>query len=149
MEYEFKKLVCEIKIAKTSFRNHILSLDSPGYFTSSDSYMEDYNGEFKNGDTHYEEDWNQMETLAIHTIDDWYWLASRYVETKLTGNSFNVRVAHSTGYIMTNNFCSVYSYGGIISNNYSNSLRPVFHLKPNIKITGGSGTEDDPYTLGV
>ena len=25
MEYEFKKLVCKIKIAKTSFENHILS----------------------------------------------------------------------------------------------------------------------------
>ena len=28
-------------------------------------------------------------------------------------------------------------------------LRPVFTLKDEVKVTGGSGTEDDPYTLGV
>lgn len=28
-------------------------------------------------------------------------------------------------------------------------LRPVFTLKEEVKITGGSGTKDDPYTLGV
>ena len=30
-----------------------------------------------------------------------------------------------------------------------NGLRPVFKLKNNLKVTGGDGSEGDPYTLGV
>ena len=28
-------------------------------------------------------------------------------------------------------------------------VRAVFHLKSGIKVTGGTGTESDPYTLGT
>ena len=31
---------------------------------------------------------------------------------------------------------------------YARAIRPVVYLKSNIKITGGSGTSSDPYTLG-
>ena len=43
----------------------------------------------------------------------------------------------------------------VLSINYNGSyeatygLRPVFTLKDEVKVTGGSGTQDDPYTLGV
>ena len=35
------------------------------------------------------------------------------------------------------------------ANNLGGGLRPVFMLKSEIKVTGGSGTEQDPYTLGI
>ena len=38
-----------------------------------------------------------------------------------------------------------YTYSG----NDTHGLRPVFTLKSDIKVTGGSGTDEDPYTLGV
>ena len=55
--------------------------DSPGYFTSSYSYMSSYNGKLKNQDTHYKTDFNQMDTLGILSINDHYWLASRIVSS--------------------------------------------------------------------
>lgn len=77
-----------------------------------------------------------------------YWLASRYVSSPGSIN-FNVRVFGTDGSLYDALFCSV-SYNGSKSvGSESYGLRPVFHLKPNIKITGGSGTEDDPYILGV
>ncbi len=38
------------------------------------------------------------------------------------------------------NYYSVYSFGGV---------RPVLYLSSDVKITGGSGTDDAPFTLGV
>lgn len=31
----------------------------------------------------------------------------------------------------------------------TSGLRPVFTIKPEIKITGGTGNENDPYILGT
>ena len=31
----------------------------------------------------------------------------------------------------------------------THDIRPVFTLKSGLKVTGGSGTSEDPYTLGV
>ena len=45
-----------------------------GYFTSSESYMSAYNGQFKDRDTNYETDYWQMDALEIDIIDDEYWL---------------------------------------------------------------------------
>ena len=45
--------------------------------------------------------------------------------------------------------CVIRSGGQTYSADVIHGLRPVFHLKSDIKVTGGSGTEEDPYTLGV
>ena len=39
--------------------------------------MSSYNGKFKNEDTHYKTDNDQMIALTIDDIDEYYWLASR------------------------------------------------------------------------
>ena len=49
-----------------------------------------------------------------------------------TGNAFHV---HTTGNVLGNGAW------------YGRSVRPVFYLKPDVIITGGSGTMDDPYTI--
>ena len=46
----------------------------------------------------------------------------------------------------------VYSFGGAGSDNvnvYHYGVRPVLYLTSSVKITGGSGTSSDPYTLGL
>ena len=121
--------------------------DNPGYFTSSYSYMSSYNGKFKNQDTHYETDYNQMGTLGIRDIDEYYWLASRGVSSTSSRSLFNVRYVNAGGDLYGYNLCYVYSSGN--TNSYSNTygLRPVFHLRDTVIVTGGSGTEEDPYIL--
>ena len=123
--------------------------DSPGYFTSSYSYMSSYNGKFKNQDTHYETDHNQMGTLGIRDINDTYWLASRIVYSYSNSGNFNVRYVDASGSLVNNSLCRVFSGGYAASNSHTYGLRPVFLLKSNIKVTGGTGEDGSPYTLGT
>ena len=76
--------------------------DNPGYFTSSYSYMSSYNGQFKNGDTNYETDYNQMGTLGIRDIDKYYWLASRNVYSIMGYSYFHVRHVYTSNYLLGN-----------------------------------------------
>ena len=123
--------------------------DSPGYFTSSYSYMSSYNGKFKNEDTHYQTDYNQMGTLGILDINDTYWLVSRYVNSASSTSSFNVRYVNASGRLTSNFLCFVNGSDNTYSYSGTYGLRPVFLLKSNIKVTGGTGEDGSPYTLGV
>ena len=123
--------------------------DNPGYLTSSYSYMSSYNGQFKNQDTHYEADFNQMGTLGIQDIDEYYWLASRDGGAYSSGGYFRVRHVNARGDLDYGTLGFVLSSGDAHSGTYTRGLRPVFHLKSNIKVTGGTGEEGSPYTLGT
>ncbi len=61
------------------------------------------------------------------------WTISRYSD-----DSYYARYVDSTGSANNNNV--VYSYGGV---------RPVLYLSSDVKIIGGSGTETDPFKLGM
>ena len=124
--------------------------DNPGYFTSSYSYMSSYNGKFKNTDTHYETDLDQMEALTIHDIDKSYALASRYVVSSSDRTWFYVRGVNPSGSLKSTTLC--YVDDSVDSNGcygFYFGLRPIFHLRSNIKVTGGTGEEGSPYTLGT
>ena len=123
--------------------------DNPGYFTSSESYMSSYNGQFKNEDTHYTTDYDQMGTLGIRGIDKNYWLASRLVSSGSRDSNFLVRRVYTSGNLSFSRLCFVNRNGSTFSYSDANGLRPVFHLKSNIKVTGGTGEEGSPYTLGT
>ena len=123
--------------------------DNPGYFTSSYSYMSSYNGKFKNKDTHYGTDYNQMGTLGIRAIDEQYWLASRAVYSSSSRSIFDVRRVSASGSLDSNDLCRVSSSGNTYSYSPAYGLRPVFHLKSGIKVTGGTGEEGSPYILGT
>ena len=68
---------------------------------------------------------------------------------------YNIKVTEWVLNQVTKNAYAFNIYGG----NYINSggrnvtssyaVRPVLYLKSNVKITGGSGTSTDPYTLGL
>ena len=107
-----------------------------------------YSGEFKGGDNNYSYDTNQMNKLGILNINSAYWLASRNVSTTY-GTSYSIYYIDSNSSSpATKNIC-VNNYSSTISYDYSCGLRPVFILKDNVTTTGGSGTQSDPYYLGI
>ena len=118
-------------------------------FTSSESFMKNYNGKFKNADNKHQIDWNQMRTLGIYGIGDTYWVASRTIDASSYGCYFGIIYASGSGSISNaSDLCTVKA-GGISSISATYGIRPIFILKTGIKVTGGSGTSDDPYTLGT
>ncbi len=126
------------------------TLDNPGYYTRSDSWFSSYKGQFKNTDTNYESDFEQMKVLGIHDIDGNYWLASRCVIYFNTWNGFYVRYVDTSGILHENEYVFyVGSDGDEVSVSDTRGLRPIFLLRSNVKVTGGAGEEGDPYTLGT
>ena len=119
-----------------------------GYYTFTE-FSSSYSGQLRDEDTNYETDYNQMGTLGIRAIDDYYWLASRLVNSDSSVSYFYVRIVNPSGNLSGYNLCSVYSGGYANSFSSTRGLRPVFHLKSNIKVTGGTGEEGNPYTLGT
>ena len=108
--------------------------------------MKDYNNTLRDADTNYEADWNQMNSLVIHNIGKYYWLASRNVYANGSSSGFVVRRV-LTNMLHYSNLYSVYSNGQTFPYDQNNGLRPVFRLKSGIKVTSGDGTPENPYTL--
>ena len=121
--------------------------DNAGYHTTQ--FGSDYNGQFKDKDTNYEADYDQMGTLGIRNIGKSYWLASRDVSSSSRYSYFRVRYVDYSGSLYGNDLCYVGSSGNTRAYSYSRGLRPVFTLKSDIKVTGGNGESGTPYTLGV
>ena len=129
------------------------SYDEAGIFNSSYSYMEPYNGTFKDTSNNTETDCNQMEPINAINIDENYWLAMRVVlsdedRTWFYAN-FMMPFVGKAGIAVTQ-MCRVESNGDIYAGGAGiASLRPVFTLQFGIKVIGGDGTEASPYKLGV
>ena len=105
---------------------------------------------FLETDTNYETDYEQMgsENLNIANIGVSYWLASRIHHNAYhsSGDSFDIRSVSTSGSLSFSELCRVYSYGSWDYYSVPQGFRPVFTLKPGIKITGGDGI-NTPYTL--
>ena len=111
-----------------------------------------YSGTLKDTDNNYTADWNQMQSIVIngqgiHNIGKYYWLASRFVNASSSFSYFCVRSVYTSGSLYYRSLCYVSSDGRSYGSSYSYGLRPVFHLKSGIKVTGGDGSEGNPYTL--
>ena len=119
--------------------------ESNQYFVSSESYMNNYNNTFKDQDTNYTIDNNQMKNLGINLLDKEYWLASRGIISSSESTGFYLKAVESTGPLCWiagsdgKGFAFPFTYG----------FRPVITLKDNIKITNGKGTLEEPYNLSV
>ncbi len=98
----------------------------------------------KNQDNNYITDSNQMKKLGISSANTSYWFASREVVGLTSGDSFRLRSSRGEieCFFITSN-------GG--SDWFQNefSIRPVFTLKNNLKITSGDGSQNNPYNLGI
>mgnify|MGYP005765398073 CR=1 FL=1 len=129
--------------------------DGAGMYTINESWMAKYSGTFKDTDNNYEEDMNQMKLLQIDNIGEYYLMASRFVEYDNADNWITI-----TLFVRNYSPSSGENWGPLIlmsnenwsspgSSTHTEGLRPVFKLKDNLKVTGGDGSEGDPYTLGV
>lgn len=102
-----------------------------------------YNGsttiDCKNSDTNSTTDETQMTNANIKTTGQYYWLASRYVDSYSYGCNFRVNIVHSGGFLTSSILCNVESNGNAYGDSKSEGLRPCFSLKSDIKITGGDG----------
>ena len=113
-------------------------------FTSSASGVNN----MKEDDTNYTTDQTQMNDLNIWTTGEKYWLASRYVYSFSSFCLFEIHLVSDVGNLGTSDtMCSVESRGLTHGFLYTFGLRPCFALKLDIKITGGNGTSENPYTM--
>lgn len=86
---------------------------------------------------------------GIRDIGIDYWLASRGVNSNSSDTRFLIRFVINNGQLSGFDINYVYSYGGVAADSATLGLRPVFTLKPGLKIIGGNGTSSSPYTLGT
>ena len=123
--------------------------EGSGYYTHTNSWFSLYDNRFKNGDENYRIDFEQMEKIGgIIVINKSYWFASRIVDAMSAAVYPDIYMSSST---ILNGIANIFQLNSSTKKSLSvtSGLRPVFTLKDEVKVTGGSGTEDDPYTLGV
>ena len=112
-----------------------------------------YNGtteiDYKNEDKNYETDKKIMQKIGIYGIGESYWLASRSIDTVQTYCDFYLRLVNKEVELSGDYLGGVNSTGGNAGAACSNGLRICITLKHNIKINGGEGTIDNPYTLEI
>ena len=92
-------------------------------------------------------DKRQMESLNIWKSEEYYWVASRDLYSDNTKCGFRARSVGTDDYISNYYFCIVLNSGKAVGRLHTYGLRPCFALKSDIKITGGNGTSDLPYTI--
>lgn len=113
--------------------------DPLGYNTSN---------KYKAKDTNHTTDYNQMEALEITKSNNDYWLASRqFILQGAIAYNFCIKRIDNSGKLQQLGYALfTVAYKQVKGNSYTNGFRPVFTLKPGIKITGGDGI-NTPYTL--
>ena len=151
------------KYLNTQFADRARCVGSDPINPLSESGFYDFpNIRVRNEDTNYtigintdfpNKDMDQLNLLDIAKFSDttygsYCWLASRYIDDQSNPSQiyFGLSCIYSRGSIKQGS--AIYLTGGSTSN-INRSFRPVVRLKYNINITGGNGTDSDPYTLGI
>lgn len=107
-----------------------------------------FNNKFKNIDTNYSEDVNQLKTLGLNVSSGYTWLASRILAPMSNALCVCVRLVSYNGTVYgSSNWCSVYPDGTFDSSAPSDGFRPVFLLSSNVVISSGDGTVGNPYNI--
>lgn len=101
----------------------------------------------KSTDSNYMIDQAQMQSFDLWTTGESYWLTSRDVASTESDCSFGMRLVNNDGVIYDDGMCSVEKNGNAKGYWSERGLRPCILLKSNIKVTGGDGSEDTPYTI--
>ena len=126
--------------------------DGASMYTREDEWFSDYNGKLKGEDENYKIDYEQMQKLGILVIPNkFYWVSGRNESSESTRSYFLIRYVHPDGHLNTASMCSFGRNGVDImgTSGEVSGLRPIFHLKSEIKVIGGSGKEEEPYILGT
>ena len=115
-------------------------------------------GEYYKTDTHYEIDYNRLNKIGARIITDdlavdkTYWLASHYVEysDSYYADAFCIRYVPNDSEVSFRGLIYIYHRNQFaMQGGGKMGLRPVFILADNAIITGGQGTEEDPFELGL
>lgn len=123
--------------------------EATAMFTTSYSYMSSYNGKLKKSDTNYTKDLEQMKKLEIEKMFSSCMMASRYISSDSSSTSFSLAYPRSNGGIGGIGIVVLQSNGVIQAWPGKGGLYPVITLQSTLKITGGAGTSENPYNLGV
>ena len=115
---------------------------------SNDTYMNEYNGKIFKGDSHYATDKTRLGKIGASRQSS-YWLASRGTYMVPDYGYYFCPNYVSGGSINRYGFLRVNTDGTMIAQGCPAGLRPVFILASGVKITGGEGTEDNPFELGL
>ena len=136
-------------------------------FTGSYAYLNSYNGKYFNTDSNYTEDENRLKASggidaykisknadgSIVSSGDYYWLASRKVDSRETITYFDVHHVVYDGYGKTSyDLWNTFPNGKLytFASERKFGIRPVFSLDTNVKLTGTGenlGSESNPYGL--
>ena len=83
--------------------------DTSGMWTGTYKYLTTYgwNNKFKNADTNYSEDVNQLKTLGLNVSSGYTWLASRNVYSDSIWTDFDVCIVFYSGDTTRNTLCRV------------------------------------------
>lgn len=135
--------------------------DNPSFDGASLTYGEEVRG--KDTDQNYKSDYDQLIKLKLNNIGTSYWLASRTLQRNhdyggTTGTDaydqsvFSIKYFNAGGVFGYNGIAwetNYYRIGRYICNAYEVKcgVRPVFTLKPTLKIVSGEGTSESPYLL--
>lgn len=121
------------------------------YWAGTQYYLTKYswNYRFKNSDTNYEEDVNQINNLDLKDNTEYTWLASRMDVIEESGNTLiGSRKLNADGTTSGFPFLGVFSNGIVVSNGNIIAFRPVFHISSDAKITRGNGdTIESAYII--
>ena len=89
-----------------------------------------------------ESGYTDTSTVDIRACNNTNWLynlkKSEWLLTQVTANAYDSAMRYSDGVIYTQT-----------SVDAAYNIRPVLYLTSSVKITGGSGTSTNPYTLGL
>lgn len=113
-----------------------------------------FNGKFKNSDTYYLEDSNQLKGIDFKKPSAATYLASRYV-SDVTSQDDDRRPIDFSLRTLNMSDVSLLTFhmtpDGVISNSFNIGpfIMPVFLLSPNAIVTSGDGSSGNPYVLGI
>ena len=101
--------------------------------------------------THYEEDVQKLKAIGEFYKDDSYWLAARGAMTSFLTTTYSARLVDSEDIqsvvIVEYKNPNETIHGGFGHNYKLCGVRPVISIKKDAIITGGDGTENNPYIL--
>ena len=106
-----------------------------------------WNNKFKNTDTNYLEDVQQLNDLGLNVSSGDVWLASRDVNSYPTYAGFIVRRVSSAGGTSRSSLSSVNTEGVSTSSAPTFGFRPIFLLPSNVVISSGDGSSENPYVI--
>ena len=109
-------------------------------------YMNNYENLFKQGDKNYTIDNEKMKELNLFEDSkiEKSWAASRQHGVTSSGAIFTVRTTFGGV-----TFVNIDSSGKATAFQHKMGFTPIFTLKDEAKIVGGTGTSDSPYELEV